>query len=133
VGKESFANLSEDEIRQRLTNMESDRVALERALDQRRQQSKKDLAAEVRDLILDRGYDVAEIAGLLGGKKRGGARAKAARSYSRYVDPNNPENVYVRGVLPRWMKEQMTAKGLDPSDKADRETFKAEHLNRLDD
>jgi DNA-binding protein H-NS len=48
------------------------------------------------------------------------------------VDPANPENIYVRGVLPRWMKEQMQANGLDPKSKDDRETFKQQHLQRMD-
>jgi DNA-binding protein H-NS len=49
-------------------------------------------------------------------------------SYATYVDPDNPSNTYVRGVLPGWMKDQMKATGFDPKNKEDRETFKQKHL-----
>ena len=56
--------------------------------------------------------------------------AAADPSFPGYVDPENPERVYVRGVLPGWMKALMTEKGYDPKDKASREAFKANVLVR---
>jgi DNA-binding protein H-NS len=132
VNSDTFEQLSLDEIEERLYNLESDRAALETALEQKRQQSKTDLAQEVKDLILSRGYEVAEIVDLLTTRRRGVSRARSSRSYIRYVDPANSANVYVRGVLPQWMKEQMVAQGLDPKEKADREAFKEQHLNKMD-
>ena len=132
MNNDTYDELSLEEIEQRLYNIDSDRAALEAALEHKRQQGKVDLAQEVKDLILSRGYDVAEIVELMSSRKRGGGRIKASRSYARYVDPENPNNVYVRGVLPQWMKDQMAARGLDPKEKADRETFKAQYLNKMD-
>jgi len=132
VNSEAFENLSLDEIEERIYNLDSDRAALESALEQKRQQNKVELAQEVKELILSRGYEVAEIIDQLTTRRRGGGRSRASRSYTRYVDPENPENVYVRGVLPQWMKDQMVANGLDPKEKADRETFKSQYLNKLD-
>ncbi len=132
MNSDTFEQLSLDEIEERLTSLESDRAALETALEQKRQQSKTDLAQEVRDLILSRGYEIAEIIDQLTTKRRGAGRIRSGRSYTRYVDPENPGNVYVRGVLPQWMKEQMAAQGLDPKEKADREAFKERYLNRMD-
>jgi DNA-binding protein H-NS len=132
VNRDSFSELSLDEITQRLDNLESDRAALETALENKRQQSKKDLAVEIKDLIVSRGYDIAEIVEYLTPKRRGAGRTKSNRSYIRYVDPANSGNVYVRGVLPKWMKDQMADKGLNPKKKADREAFKEQYLNKMD-
>lgn len=128
---EAFESMSIDEIQARLHNLNNDRAALERALEYRRQQTRKDLAQEVREMILSRGHDLSDILDLAGSKKRGAGRGvRQARSYARYVDPTNPENSYVRGVLPGWMKEQMVARGLNPKLKADRETFKEQYLEK---
>lgn len=132
MNSDSFSTLSLDEIAQRLDNLENDRAALETALENKRQQSKKDLAAEIKDLIVSRGYDIAEIVDYLTPKRRTTVRAKSSRSYIRYVDPANSDNVYVRGVLPKWMKDQMAEKGLNPKEKEDREAFKEQYLNKMD-
>ena len=132
MNSDTYEQLSLDEIEERIYNLDSDRAALEAVLEQKRQQNKVDLAQEVKDLILSRGYEVAEIVDQLTTRRRGAGRVRASRSYTRYVDPANPNNVYVRGVLPQWMKEQMAAHGLDPKEKADREAFKAQYLNKMD-
>ena len=132
MNSDSFSTLSLDEIAQRLDNLENDRAALETALENKRQQSKKDLAVEIKDLIASRGYEIAEILDYLTPKRRTAGRAKSSRSYIRYVDPANSENIYVRGVLPKWMKDQMKGKGLNPKEKGDREAFKEQYLNKMD-
>lgn len=132
MNSNTYEQLSLEEIEERLYNIDSDRAALEAALEQKRQQSKVDLAQEIKGLILSKGYEVAEIVDLLTAKRRGAGRVRSSRSYTRYVDPENPDNVYVRGVLPQWMKDQMAARGLNPKEKADREAFKAQYLNKMD-
>ena len=130
---DAFDTMSLDEIRQRLQNIDNDRAALERALEVKKQQTKKELAQEIRDRILSQDYDIGEILELIGSKRRPAvARAKPSRAYTRYVDPENPDNVYVRGVLPRWMKEQMAARGLNAKSKEDREAFKEQYLQKQD-
>ena len=131
MNNESFSELSLDEIEQRLSNIDSDRAALERELERKRQEAKSELAQQVKDMIEENGYDVSEIMALITSRKQGG-RGRGNRSYVSYVDPNNEENVYTRGVLPRWMKDQMAEKGLDPSSKDDRNTFKEQHLTRVE-
>lgn len=136
-----YENLSEDELQQQLRQLEQSRADIERALEQRRQQLKYDLVQQIKEMILENGYDVAEIATLLtgrAGRKRRAAAApapakKAGRQYTRYVDPDNPDNVYVRGVIPGWMKQKMLDQGYDPSSKADRDQFKASSLHAVDD
>jgi DNA-binding protein H-NS len=95
---------------------------------------RKDIAAQVRELIQSTGYSVYEIVALIPRTGRRGRRSRAVTPgqgvYPRFVDPDNPNNVYRRGVLPGWMKERMLAHGLDPSRKADRETFKTTHLRK---
>nr|WP_242476867.1 H-NS histone family protein [Halochromatium glycolicum] len=108
---------------------------LQRALDHRWQAEKTELAQEIRGMIEDRGYDVEEIMNhVLPRRRRGpGAKKGSSGNYTRYVDPENPDRVYTRGVLPGWMKEKMAAVGLDPGSKEDRETFKANHLQAVQD
>ena len=128
-------DLSVGEIEQQLEALAQSRTDLEQALAQRQQQAKYDLAQEVKDLIQDRGYDAAEIATLLGARRRrsAGVKKSGSRQYTRYVDPDDPENKYVRGVLPGWMKQKMQDQGYDPSSKEDREAFKASSLQVVDD
>jgi DNA-binding protein H-NS len=133
VSSDNYGQLSEEDIQQRLSDLASDQTALEKALERKRQENKKVLAEEIRQMILDRGYELDDVLPYLAARKRGAKKGKPDRAYARYVDPSNPANVYVRGVLPKWMKEQMTAKGLDPKRKEDREAFKEKYLQKLDD
>lgn len=128
----SFDKLSLEEIEKRLNSLESDKVALRQALEYKQEQGKRDLAEQIKEMIEASEYEMSEIVDLIVPKRRGGGRSKSNRSYTRYVDPANPKNTYVRGVLPGWMKDQMADKGLNPKDKADREVFKEQHLQKMD-
>jgi len=124
--------LSLDQIREKLQEVEQSRADLEKALNQRWQEQKSDLAQQIRDMIEAQGYDYEEIMGMVVPRGRRGATGKkGGRSYVRYVDPQNPENVYVRGVLPGWMKQKMIEQGYDPSVKDDREAFKTNYLQAV--
>ncbi|MGE5152443.1 MAG: H-NS histone family protein [Bdellovibrio bacteriovorus] len=132
-----FANLSVEEIQQQLDEIEHSKAELQRALAVRRQEAKHEVAQQVRDLILNNGYELEEIVPLIQGRRRRAAVAAkpvsgGGRDYTRYVDPENPSNVYVRGVLPGWMKQKMQEQGYDPSVKADREAFKANYLQAVE-
>ena len=128
-------NLSVDEIQEQLDELAQSQADLEAALEQRQQQAKYDLAQEIKDLIQERGYDLSEIVGLLGVRRRRSTVSKktGSRQYTKYVDPDNAENVYVRGVIPGWMKQKMLDQGYDPSSKPDREAFKANSLHVMED
>jgi DNA-binding protein H-NS len=124
-----YQNLSVEELKAQLEKAEQTRVDLEKALSHRWHAAKSDLAQQIRDMIEQKGYDVEEIVGLVQPRRRRATAAKKGnRSYTRYVDPENPNNVYIRGVLPGWMKEKMTAQGYDPTVKEDREAFKNNYL-----
>jgi DNA-binding protein H-NS len=136
----AFEDLSAEQLRDKLAQTENELAAIARALEERHEAQKGEIALQVRTLITDAGYHLDEILPLVPQKKarrprRGAATAPAAPtapdpSYPGYVDPENPEHVYVRGVLPGWMKALMTEKGYDPKDKASREAFKANVLVR---
>lgn len=125
-----YQNLSLDELKAELQQLEESKADLEKTLYQRWHEAKTELAYEIREMIDTRGYDAEEILELVAPKRRrvGAGTKKGNRSYTRYVDPENPNNVYIRGVLPKWMKDKMTAQGYDPSVKEDREAFKANYL-----
>jgi DNA-binding protein H-NS len=131
-----YENLSVEELQERRSQLEQEQADLERALEQRRQQAKHELAQQIRDLISEGGYDVSDIMALVPSRKRrapAAAPKKTGRQYTQYVDPQNPENVYVRGVIPGWMKQKMQEQGYDPSLKQDREAFKANYLQAVQD
>lgn len=131
--------LTVEQIQEQLHQIDQSRADLERALEQRKQQEKYDVAQEVKDLIAQRGYALGEIVPLLTSRRRRAAAAVAAttkksgRQYTRYVDPDNADNVYTRGVLPGWMKQKMMDNGFDPGSREDREKFKAEYLRAEED
>ncbi|MBV5274136.1 MAG: H-NS histone family protein [Lamprocystis purpurea] len=132
-----YANLSVDEIQQQLETIEQNKAELQRALVTRRQEAKHGVVAQVRELITQNGYELDEILPLITARRRRGTAAAArpatsGRDYTRYVDPENPANVYVRGVLPGWMKQKMMEQGYDSSVKADREAFKANYLQAVE-
>ena len=133
-----YANLSVDQIRQQLEEIEQSKSELQRALTTRRQEAKQGVVQQIRDLISQNGYEVDEIVPLIMPRRRRGAgvattrATPSGRDYTRYVDPENAENVYVRGVLPGWMKQKMQEQGYDASVKADREAFKANYLQVLE-
>jgi len=123
-------NLSLDEIKQQLKDLAQNRSDLEQALVQRHQQAKLDLMQKIKDLVQDEGFDINEVMSLFGPRRKraAGTKTGSLRRYKKYVDPDNPENTYVRGVLPAWMKQKMQEQGYDSNSKEDRETFKANCL-----
>lgn len=132
-----YDNLSVEEIQRQLEEAETKKLELKRLLEVRRQQGKEEVVQQVKDIILGNGYELSEILGLISTKRRRGPAAVprklvSSRQYRRYVDPDNADNVYVRGVLPGWMKDKMKNQGYDPSSKDDREAFKANSLTVLE-
>lgn len=128
-----YQNLSVDELQNQIEQQKQKQAELEKALNQRWQAEKTELAQEIRRMIDERGYEIEEIVGHVMPRRRRGGGKKSSGSYTRYVDPDNPQNVYVRGVLPRWLKQKMTERGYDPSSKEQREQFKANYLHAVQD
>lgn len=129
-----YADLSVDEIRRQLEEAETKQAELNRILEVRRQEGKDDVIQKIRDIIENNGYRFEEILPLVAPKRRRGMARKLVsdRQYTRYVDPDNADNIYVRGVLPGWMKQKMQEQGYDPGSKADREAFKANSLQAIE-
>lgn len=131
-----FANLSVEEIQRQLEEAESKKAELQKLLEVRRQEGKDVVAQQVKDLIINNGYELDEIISIIAPKRRRGAasgrKLVSSRQYKRYVDPDDDSNVYVRGVLPGWMKEKMKEQGYDPTSKEDREAFKANSLQLIE-
>lgn len=131
-----YANLSVEEIQRQLEEAESKKVELKRLLEVRRQEGKDEVAQQIRDIIENNGYEYDEILPLISPRRRRAMspsrKLVSSRQYKRYVDPDDANNIYVRGVLPGWMKKKMQDQGYNPSSKADREAFKANSLREVD-
>lgn len=126
-----YEKLSVEELEAKLAEAAEAQAAIEQLMDQRLEEAKGELVQEIRDLITERGHEVDDIADLLrkGRRRRkAAAQRKGAGRYAYYVDPENPENVYTRGPLPKWFRAKMEEKGLDPASTEDRSTFKQNHL-----
>ncbi|MTW19766.1 H-NS family nucleoid-associated regulatory protein [Allochromatium palmeri] len=123
------SNLSLEEIQRQLQEADSKRNQLEKLLNDKREEGKGAIVEQIRNIILDNDYDPEEIMNLVLRRRR---KLVSDRQYRRYVDPENPNNFYSRGVLPGWMKEKMVEQGYDPSSKEDRETFKASSLTLVE-
>ncbi|MFP4062520.1 MAG: H-NS histone family protein [Halochromatium sp.] len=128
-----YHHLSAEELQSQIQQTKQKEAQLKQALSERREVEKLGLAQEIRHMIEERGHDLEEIAEQLLPRRLRGAVLKKPRKfgsgrYTRYVDPDNPDHVYVRGVLPSWMKDKMAALGLDPNNKEDRDFFKANHM-----
>jgi DNA-binding protein H-NS len=126
-------NMSVEEIEQQLAQLTQERLELENTLEQRRHQEKYALVEQIKVMIAEQGYAVADITSLLTGRKRRVAVAKrgVARQYTAYMDPDDPSHVYTRGVLPGWMKAKMQAQGYDPDSRTDRAAFKTNVLKAV--
>ena len=117
------------ELKAKLEALEAQQKEVERALASKRDKRKAELVSEFKEKLIAEGFSVAEFADAFGGR-RGGRRASGAqRSYPRYVDNADSDCIYVRGPLPGWMKERMSAVGLNPANKEDRERYKQEYMH----
>ena len=136
----NFENMSHDEIHQHIANLEHQRLQALNALNQLQKKGKYDLADTIRDMITEQGFGVEDILPLLTSGRRRSQPARTRVSTARpvstpsgtyYVDPEEAANIYFRGAIPNWMKVKMHSHGLDPSNKEDRNAFKANYLQRV--
>lgn len=126
-----YENLSLEELHAKLQETAEAQAAIGQLMAQRQEEAKGELAQEIRDLIAARGYAIEDIAELMQKgrrRKKAAAQGKGAGRYACYVDPENRENIYTRGPLPKWFRAKMEEKGLDPNSTEDRTTFKQTHL-----
>lgn len=133
---DDIAHLSTDELSAQLQALSARRQALEEALVQQREAEQRAFIEELEALISERGYALEEIVERLQAraprpKRRRQRAANDAGGYTRYADPDNPNHVYVRGRMPTWLVEKMSANGFDPNDAEQRAQFKAQHLIAL--
>ncbi len=132
-----YKSLESDQLQQELEQLEKQKAKLQQALEQKRRQAKREIADKVKAMIAEAGYKTEEICPLVLGPrkyhaiKRGFSREP--RYYRKFADPKNPERVYSRGPLPRWMREMMEKEGYDVNDKEAREAFKMKYLRLLED
>jgi DNA-binding protein H-NS len=129
--KQDGGEMSAQAIQSRLAEMEAERKRLEAEFKKRLATEIADFAKEIAGMITERGYQVDEVVSLLRKGKKSAPRRRGSGAYAHYVDPDNPEHTYSRGPLPKWLTEKMAAAGFDPSDKTQREEFKANNLNRV--
>ena len=126
---------SAEALQAQLQRLKEEQATLERTLHEQRKEEETALASEIIALITERGHNVSHIVDLISSSlKKGRRKSRNQRNsnYVQYVDPDNSENVYNRGRMPRWMTEKMRANGYDPDDKEQRQQFKDACLTRVD-
>ena len=85
----------------------------------------------IKSYITGNGFTLDEILPLLlpKGKKAGKPRAPRKEApRASYASKKDPSLVYSRGVLPQWLRTEMTMAGFNPDDKGSRDKYKAEHM-----
>lgn len=112
-----------DELKRALEDAQQQHAALTRVLEQRKQREKERLLDDILALAAGRGFAPEELLDPLI-KRLGPKKPRTLR----YVDPGNPENVYVCGPTPQWLKENMLRDGYDPEALAERIRYRQEHL-----
>jgi DNA-binding protein H-NS len=129
-----LTELTTEQLQQRLEQLTEEWNAVKAAMERREAKEKEELAQLVRKKIEAAGFAVDEIATLVRGRRTGrrGSGLGGSGNYVDivWVDPGDAGNVYVRGPLPSWMREKMTAAGFDPAHKDHRDAFKQQHLIR---
>jgi hypothetical protein len=118
------------ELQRKLVAIEDERKALKEQLEAAEAQEKTDYVNTVRQYCIERGWDLAEIAGRitgLGAKTKGKSK-RPFKPSTVWVDPENEQNIYVGRGLPLWMRERMTKLGYDMKDADSRKRFRDEVL-----
>ncbi len=89
----------------------------------------------IKTYIYDNGFTLDEVLPLLApaskGKTKKSGKPRAPRTEGprvTFTSKKDPSLVYVRGVLPAWLKTEITMAGLNPDRKGDRDKYKAEHM-----
>jgi DNA-binding protein H-NS len=129
---ESFA-----ELKSKLERVEAARAELQAAKDAlaaAHEADRQSLVAEIRELLASRGYQVEEIVALLSPQPEPKAAkpAKDRRPAPRYAMAGDPSQTWsFRGKAPGWLAGAMAARGLDSADRADRDTFRREHMTAV--
>jgi DNA-binding protein H-NS len=129
-----YQELSYEEARERLKILTKEQAVLSQIVDKRRSEAKHDFVRQLLEMIDDQGYELDEIIKLLKKRRNTNKRKipdKAEKKYIKYVDPENSEHIYVRGVLPKWMKRKMIEQGYDPARQEDRKAFKQHYLQAI--
>jgi len=119
------------EFKRMLEESKNEISSLEKEFSHRKKEMKINLANRIMELIKSHDLMVEEVVPLILTNKQWKVLCSEQRTY--YVDPENPENTYTRGATPKWMKDKMIEKGLDPSSSKDRNMFKSTHLQLIGD
>lgn len=131
-----YQDLDIEELEQQLQQLREQEKEIEAILIQKQREMQRQVAQEIKEDIIRRGYDVKDILQIFPRVRRSGAKKRTRkvtkRQYTTYVDPDNPDNTYSRGVLPGWMRQKMQDQGYDPASKEDREAFKKNCLQALE-
>lgn len=126
MSEDQIETLSSDELRKRLEETQSLMGQLAKEIERKKKTEKKQFAQEIKEMIVNRGYEVDEIVNeLVPGtvKTRAGGKG-TRRNKFRYIDPDNPSNTYVSGPFALWMKRKMKEQGMDTESKEQRDQFK---------
>jgi DNA-binding protein H-NS len=89
----------------------------------------------IKSYISDNGFTLDEVLPLLTPnvkrQRSKSTKAKTTRNEGPrpvFTSKLDAANVYVRGVLPAWLRKEMVDAGFNPDDKASRDKYKAEHM-----
>ena len=121
-------------LREHLAAIESQKAEIEAQVEAQKESAKAELLEYFKDQIDACGFDPEEIALAIAPKLTRAVKKvvkKATRKQGvvkTYYNPANPDETYSKGPAPAWLKDMMTAAGIDITDKAAVKAFKETHL-----
>ena len=122
-------------LKTRLGELADERAAVEAELAQARNDGIGATVEAVRDLITKAGYMPEEILPLLTPAPKVKVKRSRAKGDTRHFPVyglvGNAELTYSRGKTPKWLRDEITAAGMDPDSQTDRELFREQRMFRL--
>lgn len=123
------------DLKAQLEEIEARKAALHAAIEQHKAEAKTGLIASIKDHIHQHGYTLEEIVSELSpAPAKRAPRVAPGRSekpaYPTYRLKSDARRTYVRGRIPDWLRDAISAAGMDPAKPDDRERFKVEYMER---
>ena len=120
------------EFMDRLAEIEAEKATVLADMEQEKARKKQEVIQMFRDVIAENDLDLDEIVDALKPPKPQKAeKPRRTRTVTVYALIADPALRYSSGRVPTWMKDMMSASGLDSGSAEDRNIFKSRHMQMV--
>lgn len=130
-----YDTMTPEELAAQIAAAKSRLEAMQNAMAPKREELTAQLIEQLRSAIDASGLDAAVIAAAIAPpakeeKKRARKPREERKPAAVYALVSDPSKIYSRGKMPAWLTEAMTGNGYDPDDRASRDKFRVDHMQR---